>query len=409
MQTMSTVPATAPRRLYRQRDGRLVAGVARGLSEHLGVDVLLIRIGFVVTIVLGGLGVVLYAAFWAVVPQSGEESFIQTAPGASTSRRQLALFAALGLLMLLAAQFIGFGPGVLWPAAAAVTGAAILWRQADESSRLRWRSLTLRGSRLATETSPRGTVLRYGSGLLLVVVGMVTFLAAHVALPQARRAVLPVLVVVLGLIFVIGPWMLQALRQLNAERTARIREHERVEFASRVHDSMLQTLTLIEQRVNEPDEVLRLVRRSERELRGWLYSPTPPAQTLRAAILAVCADVEDEYAVTVDLIMVGDHPATDAADALIRAVGEATVNAAKHSGVKQISVYVEVSATEIVVFVRDRGHGFDPSRVPADRYGVKESVVARMQRHGGDAVIRSSSTTGTEVRLNLPLQSPART
>jgi signal transduction histidine kinase len=182
-----------------------------------------------------------------------------------------------------------------------------------------------------------------------------------------------------------------------------------VEFAGRVHDSMLQTLTLIEQRVNEPDEVLRLVRRSERELRGWLYSPTPPAETLRAAIRSVCADVEDEYAVTVDLVMVGDHPATDAVGALVRAVGEAALNAAKHSGVKQVSVYVEVSVTEIIVFVRDRGRGFDPSEVPADRYGVKESVVARMQRHGGDAVIRSSATTGTEVRLSLPLQSPVRT
>jgi signal transduction histidine kinase len=402
-----TTPATAPpRRLYRQRDGRLVAGVAAGLAEHLGIDVRVLRIGFVVSIVLGGLGVFLYAAFWAVVPQSTDEP---RSEGSPSSRAQLLTFAALGLVMLIAAQLIGFGPDLLWPAAAAVTGVAILWRQADETDRLRWRSLSSRGTRLATGSSRASKALRYAAGLLLVIVGMATFLAAHIALPQARRAVLPVFVVVLGLFLVVGPWMLRSLRQLNDERNARIREHERVEFAGRVHDSMLQTLTLIEQRVSEPDEVLRLVRRSERELRGWLYSPTPPPETLRAAILTVCADVEDEYAVSVDLVMVGEHPATEATQALVRATREAALNAAKHSGVNQIAVYVEVNVTEIVVFVRDRGCGFDPWSVPADRYGVRESVVARMQRHGGGAVIRSSAATGTEVRLSLPLQSSVRT
>jgi signal transduction histidine kinase len=220
-------------------------------------------------------------------------------------------------------------------------------------------------------------------------------------LHEARRAVLPVLVVVLGLALVVGPWMLRALRQLGDERTARIREQERVELAGRVHDSMLQTLTLIQRRADDPDEVLRLVRRSERELRGWLYSAAPSEETLRAAVAAVCADVEDEYAVTIDLVMVGEHPATPAVQALARAVREAAVNAAKHSGVKEFAVYVEVSDTEITVFVRDRGTGFSLAEVPEDRFGVRESVVGRMQRHGGDAVIRSSAT-GTEVRLSLP-------
>jgi signal transduction histidine kinase len=402
--TSSSIPGTSRRRLYRQRDGRLIAGVASGLSEHLDIDVLVIRIGFVVTIVLGGLGALLYAAFWAVVPLTPPDEHSRAPSG---SRSQLLGFAALGVIMLLAAQLIGFGPGLLWPAAAAAVGAAILWRQADESDRLRWRSLTTRSTRAASGTRTR-TVLRIASGTLLVIIGMSTFLAAHLALPQARRAVLPVVVVVVGLIFVVGPWMLRALAQLNAERTARIREHERVELAGRVHDSMLQTLTLIEQRVDEPDEVLRLVRHSERELRGWLYAPPPPPETLRAAMLETCADVEYQYAVKVDSVMVGDHPATGAVQALVQAVREAVLNAARHSGVDQVAVYAEVGVTEIVVYVRDRGCGFDPAAVPADRFGVRESVVARMQRHGGDAVIRSSSETGTEVRLNLPVQPVVR-
>jgi len=400
---MASPAAPATRRLYRRRDGRLVGGVAAGLADHLGVDVLALRIGFVVTIVLGGLGVFLYAAFWAVVPQAPDDI---ASPRSLGSRTQLVAFAALGVGMLVVAQFIGFGPGLLWPAAAAVTGAAILWRQADETHRRKWLSVAGRQTRLIT-TARGGTAFRYAVGFLLVIVGMGTFLAAHGALPQARRALLPVLVVVLGLVLVIGPWMLQALRQLSDERTARIHEHERVELAGRVHDSMLQTLTLIQRQANDPDEVRRLVRHSERELRGWLYASTPAAETLRAVITALCADIEDEYAVTIDLVIVGEHPATPAMQPLVQALREATINAAKHSGADQIAIYVEVGATEVVGFVRDRGHGFSLDDVPADRYGVRESVIGRMQRHGGDAVVRSSANGGTEVRLTMPLNATA--
>jgi signal transduction histidine kinase len=165
---------------------------------------------------------------------------------------------------------------------------------------------------------------------------------------------------------------------------------------------MLQTLTLIQRRADDPDEVLRLVRRSERELRGWLYTPSSP-ESLRAAILAVAADTEDAYSVAVDVVMVGEASTTTAVDALVQAVRESVVNAAKHSGTTQVSVYVEAGTTEITVFVRDRGRGFAVEAVPADRFGVRESVVARMQRHGGDAEIRSTPGNGTEVRLRLPL------
>ncbi|HWC35696.1 MAG TPA: PspC domain-containing protein [Mycobacteriales bacterium] len=395
--------AAPVRRLYRRRDGRLIAGVASGLSDHLGMDVLLLRIAFVVSIVLGGLGVLLYAAFWVVVPQAKDDP---AARDRTDARVQLVGFAALGGAMLLFAQLLGYGAGLLWPTAAMIAGAALLWRQADDSSRNRLRSVAER-QRAALSGARGRTVARYVAGLVLVLTGMATFLATHNAFPLARRAFLPAVVATLGIVVVIGPWLLRYWREATEERTARIREHERVELAGRVHDSMLQTLILIQRRADDPDEVRRLVRHSERELRGWLYRPAQPATSLRAMVTATCADVEDEYDVAIDLVIVGDHPASPDVEPIVQAIREAAVNAAKHSGVREISVYVEVRAGELTAYVRDRGKGFKVATIPADRFGVRESVIARMERHGGTATIRSSARAGTEVQLTLPLGAAA--
>lgn len=382
----------------------MVGGVAGGLADHLGIDVLPVRIGFVASIALGGLGVLLYAAFWVVVPEGNAGELPRAERNGS--RVQLVAYAALAAVMLLLAQLFGFGASLLWPAVAMVTGAAILWRQADEVSRQRWRTVADR-QREAFDRAWVRSALRYGAGVVLVIGGMASFLASHDAFPLARRAFLPVLVAVLGLILVVGPWLLRYWREAADERTARIREHERVELAGRIHDSMLQTLTLIQRRANDPEEVRRLVRHSERELRDWLYRPTQPAESLRAMVTAACAEVEDEYDVSINLVFVGEHPATPDVAPIVQAMREAAVNAAKHSGVRDISVYVEVGSADLSIFVRDRGHGFDPATVPDDRYGVRESLIARMQRHGGEATIRSKKRGGTEVRLTMPLVTKA--
>jgi signal transduction histidine kinase len=391
------------RRLYRRRDGRLIAGVASGLSEHLGIDVLFLRIAFVASIVLSGLGVVMYAAFWVVVPQSKDDP---TPRDRTEARAQLVGFAAFGAAMLLVAQLLGFGAGLIWPAAAMITGAAVLWRQADDSSRNRWRTVAER-QRLALTGNRRRTALRYLAGIVLVLGGMGAFLATQDAFPVARRAFLPAVVATLGIVVVLGPWLLRYWREATEERTARIREHERVELAGRIHDSMLQTLTLIQRHADNPDEVRRLVRHSDRELRGWLYRPEQPAASLRAMVTTACGEVEDEYDVTIDLVVVGDLPVTPDVEAIVQAMREAAVNAGKHSGVRTFSVYVEVGAGELSVFVRDRGKGFRVAAIPEDRYGVRESLIARMERHGGQASIRSTKRTGTEVHLSLPLRKKA--
>jgi signal transduction histidine kinase/phage shock protein PspC (stress-responsive transcriptional regulator) len=409
MAPVTATHAQADRRLYRRRDGRLVAGVAAGLAEHLGVDVLLVRVVFVVLLVAGGLGAVLYAAFWAIVPQRDGSAGAQGGPTAGGGRArapgaaQLLTLGALVVAALLVAQLLGIGAGLLWPATAASVGAAILWRQADDAQRDRWRAATNRLPEF-TRVISGGLVARSIVGLVLVAGGLVGFLAAHGALSQTRRALVPLLVIIGGLVVITGPWMVQTVRQLTEERRARIREQERAEFAARVHDSVLQTLTLIQRNATDPAEVLRLARGSERELRGWLYAPRDrrPA-TLSAALAKAAADVEDEHGVTVDLVTVGDTATSERVDAVVQAAREAMVNAAKSSGASMVSVFAEVVDDRAQVFVRDRGRGFDLDTVPADRYGVRESIVARMARNGGRAQIRTAPGSGTEVALDLPL------
>ena len=413
MATVTTGEAATPRRLFRRRDGRVVAGVAAGLAEHLRVDVLAVRIAFVLLVAAGGLGVALYATFWAVVPSTDGGPPLRRRGGRrATGPGQLLVLTALGVGALLLAQLLGFGAGLLWPISAAAVGAAILWRQADDAQRARWRAATSRATTRLPRVGlvmTRGLVARSVLGLLLVTAGMTGFLAVQGALPQARRALLPILVVVVGLVVITGPWMLETVRQLTEERRARIREQERAEFAAKVHDSMLQTLTLIQRSAADSSEVLRLARSSERELRGWLYPPQGRGPTtLQAALRVAAAEVEDEHSVQVDVVAVGDAPADDRIGAVVQAAREAMVNAAKSAGTPTVSVYAEVVDGHVQVFVRDRGRGFDLAAVPADRYGVRESIVGRMARNGGTAEIRSTVGQGTEVALDLPPTAGAR-
>jgi signal transduction histidine kinase len=190
---------------------------------------------------------------------------------------------------------------------------------------------------------------------------------------------------------------------LRDERRERIRSQERAEVAAHVHDSVLQTLALIQKAADDPREVSRLARSQERELRGWLYRPaTHSGGQFAAALESAAAEVEEAHRVAVEVVVVGDCPVDARAGALVAAAREAMVNAAKHAGVAQVQVYAEVEADRLAVFVRDRGAGFDPTQVPADRLGLAQSVVGRMERNGGTAQVRSEPGSGTEVRLEMP-------
>jgi signal transduction histidine kinase len=403
------VPGAAAHRLQRHRSGRLVAGVAGGVAEHLGANVLWVRAAFVALMAVGGAGVVAYGLLWVFVRQ--EDTGVERVVPARERQQALGL-AALGLGVGLAASALGNSAlgWIVGPIGVAVVGAALVWREADEAQR---RRLTAGGWR----TGWRAGFLRVLAGALFVAIGIAVFLLGRLDLGQVQFGLLAVLATLVGVAVITVPWWVRLVRDLGEERRQRIREAERAEIAAHLHDSVLQTLALIQRQSDSPREVARLARGQERELRSWLYgtagrrrpgAPPVAGTGLGDALAAAAAEVEDTYALTVRPVVVGadrplDDPETGAAlRALVLAAREAMVNAAKHAGVDEVSVYAEVEPHEVNVFVRDRGAGFDPEAVPADRHGLADSVRGRMTRHGGTVRLRTAPDEGTEVHLRMP-------
>jgi signal transduction histidine kinase len=392
---LNPAPA-APRKLYRSSQGRMLGGVASGLARHLGVDTIVVRAAFVLLTFAGGAGLLAYAAFWVVVPLAREEP---SRPRLRDRDKDWAELIALGALVaggLLLAQVLGLGfdSRIVWPLAAVCFGLALIWRQADEAQRDRWWSM---GGRFWGLWLARAV-----AGGVLVLIGGGLFLATRGELRQAREGLLGTAVIVTGLLLIFGPYWLRMARELTAERRERIRSQERAEFAAHVHDSVLHTLTLIQRSVDDPREVTRLARAQERELRTWLYQPAEdPTQTLAAAVQRLAAEVEDAHGVPIDVVCVGDCPLDESLSAQLQAAREAMVNAAKYAAVDTISVYAEVEPDQVTIFVRDRGLGFDLDAVSEDRLGVRQSIIGRMQRNGGEAIVRSVPGEGTEVQLAM--------
>lgn len=299
---------------------------------------------------------------------------------------------------------------IVAPLVLAAAGAALLWALSgggDPAPRSRPAAAVVRRDSPAPAPSPVARLrdlYRGGFGVALVVGAGLLFLARVDALGGARDAAFTAIVAVLALALILAPFIWRLGRSLAAERAERIRSQERAEMAAHLHDSVLQTLTLMQKRAGDPREVAALARRQERELRGWLSSGrTAAAGGLAAALRAAAEEVEDAHRVEVDVVTVGDCALDEGAGALVAATREALVNAAKFAGdAGPVSVYAEVSPELIEAYVRDRGAGFDVERIGGDRHGVRESIVGRMRRHGGDATIASMPGSGTEVALSLP-------
>jgi signal transduction histidine kinase len=397
------------RRLVRPREHRIIAGVAAGLAEHLGVPLLAVRIALVVLLGFSGLGLLLYAVFWAVLPQ-------QVATGAASPRRDLAMllpFAAIGLgvVLLQALVFKNSVAGTVgWLIAVVAVGAGIIWHQSDPSRRGQWAGNLPQTPWLAAvvaESDRRSFLFRFIGGGILVAVGIIGVVAVYApadSLSAVFNGVIFAFVGLLGVGVVVAPLVWRTFGQLRAEREGRIREQERAELAAMIHDQVLHTLALIQRNSADIKEVQRLARGQERSLRNWLYRPTgSPTERFAAGLEQAAAEVEDTYAITVETVVVGDTQSDERVAALVAAAREALVNAARHAGVQTVSLYAEVEEDELSVFVRDRGAGFEIGGVAETRHGVRGSIIGRMQRHGGRAEIRSAPGDGTEVRLMLPV------
>ncbi|MDQ2838665.1 MAG: PspC domain-containing protein [Actinomycetota bacterium] len=391
----TTTPAirTAPR-LYRNASGRLLGGVAGALADHLGVSRRLVRLAFVLLSGGAGLGVLLYGAFWIVLPTPPE-----AAPKGSVRSgfEYLVATVAAAVVLLINAHTLPLGWWFV-PSVLACFGGALLWRQASETERDRWRRLSR--SSLAAGATDRTGWLRIIAGVTLVLAGAV-FILARAGISAVGIGLAAMLVTVIGIGLITGPWWLKLVRDLSDERRERIRNEERADIAAHLHDSVLQTLALIQRSANQPREVARLARSQERELRTKLYGTGVPNGQFGAALHVIAAEVEDTYALAVDVVVVGDHALDAGLDALVAASREALVNAAKHAEVTTVSLYAEVDETGASVFVRDRGVGFDPSRTDESRQGIRGSMVGRLARHHGSATIKSQPAEGTEVQLRV--------
>ncbi|MEO6711983.1 MAG: PspC domain-containing protein [Mycobacteriales bacterium] len=402
---IATVATSTPARKMYRRDGA-VAGIAAGLADHLRVDVRLVRALFVGLCFARGFGAISYLALWAVVPQAPASSVpFGTAKRASRKVMGSSVLplVALGIggLWLATALGLSIGGSAVWPLVLGGAGVAIVWREADDAQRARLAALPSRTAQISAR-EPLGLV-RIAGGAGLLFAGIAAFVGTQADWGAVWRGVRAGAIVLAGVLLIFGPWWWRMVQDLTSERRERIRSQERVEIATHVHDSVLHTLALIQRAASDQREVSRLARGQERELRRWLYRPEGEAGsgTLRAALDAVAAEVEDMHAVTVEVIVVGDCALDEKLTALVAAAREALVNAAKHSGVELVSLYAEVDPGTVTVFVRDRGDGFAPDDVPGDRYGLAESVIGRMRRAGGTATVRSSPGDGAEVELEM--------
>ena len=385
------------RPLFRDTQHAVVGGVASGLAAHLGLQRKssrwLLRLAFVVLAFAQGFGVVLYAAFWIIVPPD---------PDQAEPRRRLwlrvmvAVFAAAAIIGVVANTVTGhyFVPIVL-----ALLGAALIWRQSTETERERW--VQISHSSLVSPLAGRVGLVRMASGVAMVIAGAVIVIARGEGIGQLRDAFFAVIVVVVGIALITGPLWVRTVGELAEERRERIRAVEREEMAAHLHDSVLQTLALIQRNAGSPREVARLARAQERELRTLLYGSQVASGSLAAALHGAAAEVEDDYAITVDEVVVGDAPLDERLAAVAKAAREALINAAKHAAVASVSLYAEVDPAVVEVYVRDRGKGFQPDDIPDDRHGVRGSIEERMTRHGGTAEIRSQVGGGTEVKLRM--------
>jgi signal transduction histidine kinase len=359
--------------------------VAAGLAEHLGWSLPLVRILLVVGALAGGAGILFYLWLWALTPLRPADDDVagvrRAVPGAAVLVALAAVAALVGAVVPRTALPTTLVPGALETALFAL--AAVAWS-------------------LGFDRSDPGRGVRYGVVVRSVAAGLMILLGIILLLrePPALTAVVAVLLIVLGSGVLFIPRVVTLWSEVLAERAGRVREEQRAEIAAHLHDSVLQTLALIQNRAGASSEVARLARAQERELRDWLFAGTGPvSEDLATELREIASEIELEYPARIDVVTTGET--TVASAAIVAASREAMLNAARHAG-GEVSVYLETSPEATDVFIRDRGPGVDLAGLPDDRLGIRESIIGRMTRAGGTATVApGAGGVGTEVHLHL--------
>ncbi len=378
-------------RFPRHPTDRLVSGVAGGLAARVRADSYVVRLAFVLLTLAGGVGVVAYALAW-VLSDPPEPDAQAALP---MPERSVAIgLVTLAALLLLRALRLWPGDALMMSAVVVAAGSALVWH----------------GERATAPADPferlftgRFSVPRVAGGLVLIAAGLVA-LTANGELRSVPRSAAALALAVAGLAVVLGPFAGGLIRDLRAAERERIRTEERAEMAAQLHDSVLQTLALMQRAATDPRRMVLLARRQERELRHWLYGAkmAAPGRTLADHAEALASEIELDHDLPVELVVVGDHVVDDRVTALLGAVREATVNAAKHSGAESVAIYVEVDDGAVTAYVRDKGRGFDPASTPRDRHGIEASIRARLGRVGGRSRLETTPGSGTEWELEVP-------
>ena len=381
------------RELTRSENDRVISGLAGGIAARLGIPAVYVRAGFIVATLAGGAGIAAYLFGWALTLDTEKGPIPDPAPPAPTRQRIAIAALYLGFLGILQSAGIWFGNDVVWPIGVIVFGAATIWDRTDEERRQRLTQF----ARSADDGPGRGRVV---GGIALFALGL-GFLFASVETFDLGPALIAAAMAATGFMMLFGPWVMRMANDLADERRTRIRSEEKAEMAAHLHDSVLQTLALI-QRSDDPKRMTTLARSQERELREWLYgSGTRQLGRVRGASEAVADRVEKDHDIPIDVVVVGDAELDPDTDALVKAAGEAMTNAARHSGADKVSVYVEVGASSVEAFVGDQGKGFNLDEIDPQRRGIVESLRGRMERHGGTVEITSVEGEGTDVALHV--------
>jgi len=377
---------------------RWIGGVASAIAVEIGVQPLVVRAAFVVLLTVGGWGLVIYALTWGALALAAPRLASTYVPlpkaATATHRTGAVVMITLGIVLALLPLTNAVFALAVWPVGFVLAGMLIAWSRSDEGG--------------------AAAVIRVVVGLMVTIGGFVAFAVTRVDIADAAISFSIALAVVSGVVLVAAPSIVRMGRDLDHERLERARSDERARINAHIHDSVLQTLTLIQQRVDDPTVTRQLARRQERELRSWLFgapSTTAAGLRLRPALDHLAAEAETHGTATIDVVTVGDTDDLDGTliEPLIAATREAMLNAVRHSGAERISVFAERRTGSIDLFVRDEGVGFDRAAVGDDRHGLADSIVARMERAGGGATIHTSPGSGTEIELSLPVEASVGT